>query len=67
MRLWPSYESLNHHLPIYLGLQPNRLSSGFATILAHRITAHLKAVSVVNEPVENAVGERWIIVSDWEG
>jgi len=23
IELWPSYECLDHHVPIYLGLQPN--------------------------------------------
>ena len=31
-----------------------------APILAHRIAAHLNAMSVVNQPVEDAVGQRRI-------
>jgi hypothetical protein len=53
MGLWPSNERLDHHLPIYMGLQPNWLPSGFAAILTHGITAHLNAIGVVHEPVED--------------
>jgi len=47
MGLGPSYERLDHHLPIYLGLQPNWLPSSFAAILAHRIALHLDTMRVV--------------------
>ena len=36
------------------------LTVRFASALAHRIPAHLDAVRVVNQAIENAIGQRGI-------
>jgi len=46
----------------WLGSGPNseRVCGQFPTILAHRVAAHLDAIGVVHEPVEDAVRKRRI-------
>ncbi len=47
------------HLELVLAIACE-LRARFSAAIAHRISAHLNAVGVVNEPVEDAVGQRGI-------